>query len=95
MNDKVTPAPIKILSTNENSDVTCWDMEDAKEYVKVYMTYEMQIKDLQESRREWSKDFIDEKGLPKKELASALSAAKKELDMDIVSEIFDNITEMV
>mgnify|MGYP003977331503 FL=1 len=95
MNERVTPAPIKIMSTNENSDLTCWDMEDAKEYVKVYMTYEMQIKDLQESRREWSKDFLDEKGLPKKELSTALSAAKKELDMDVVSEIFNNITEMV
>ena len=95
MNVRVTPAPIKIMSTNENSDLTCWDMEDAKEYVKVYMTYEMQIKDLQESRREWSKDFLDEKGLPKKELSTALSAAKKELDMDVVSEIFNNITEMV
>jgi hypothetical protein len=95
MTERATPAPIKILSTNENSDVTCWDMEDAKEYVKVYMTYELQIKDLQESRREWSKDFLDEKGLPKKELSTALSAAKKELDIEVVSEIFNNIAEMV
>lgn len=77
------------------SDSGAWCMDDVKEYVKTYMVYDLQIKDLQESRREWSADFIKEKSLPKKELATALSTAKKELDMDLVNEIYDNISSLV
>tara|TARA_A200000159_G_scaffold117058_1_gene110720 strand:- start:3183 stop:3473 length:291 start_codon:yes stop_codon:yes gene_type:complete len=78
-----------------DSGSEAWCMDDVKEYVKTYMVYDLQIKDLQESRREWSADFIKEKSLPKKELATALSTAKKELDMDLVNEIYDNITSLV
>jgi len=72
-----------------------WSMNDVKEYVKTYMVYDLQIKDLQESRREWSADVIKAKNLPKKELTQALSAAKKELDMDIVNDIYTNIEGLV
>lgn len=83
---------VKIFDeSSNNNEQTTWDLEDVKEYVKTYLTYELQIKDLQESRREWSTDFINSKNLPKKELSQALSTAKKDLDMDIVNEIYDNI----
>ena len=82
-------------NTDESDQNTSWSMEDAKEYVKQYMVYELQIKDLQASRREWSADFISQKSLPKKELSQALSTAKKELDIEIVNEIYDNIVSMV
>lgn len=81
--------------SDDNSENTTWSMDDVKEYVKQYMTYEFQIKDLQASRREWSADFIRNKSLPKKELAQALRAAKQELDMEVVNEIYDNIQDMV
>tara|TARA_B100000427_G_scaffold304066_1_gene289008 strand:+ start:273 stop:548 length:276 start_codon:yes stop_codon:yes gene_type:complete len=87
---------VRIFNENESQDDqnSSWSMDDVKEYVKTYMTYDVQIKDLQESRREWSADFIKDKSLPKKELAQALSTAKKELDMEIVNEIYDNITPL-
>lgn len=87
---------VRIFNENESQDDqnSSWSMDDVKEYVKKYMTYDVQIKDLQESRREWSADFIKDKSLPKKELAQALSTAKKELDMEIVNEIYDNITPL-
>jgi hypothetical protein len=69
-----------------------WAMDDVKEYVKTYMIYDLQIKDLQESRREWSADVIKAKNLPKKELSQALSAAKKELDMEVVHDIYEHIS---
>lgn len=81
--------------SDDNSENTTWSMDDVKDYVKQYMTYELQIKDLQAARREWSADFIKNKSLPKKELAQALRAAKQELDMDVVNEIYDNIQGMV
>ena len=88
---------VRIFNENESQEDqnSSWSMDDVKEYVKTYMTYDLQIKDLQESRREWSADFIKDKSLPKKELAQALSTAKKELDMEIVDEIYDNINTLV
>jgi hypothetical protein len=80
---------------DDNSENTTWSMDDVKAYVKQYMVYEVQIKDLQTSRREWSADFIKSKSLPKKELSQALRAAKQELDMDVVNEIYDKIKTMV
>ena len=85
---------LKIFNENEDNN-TKWTMEDVKSYVKQYMVYEVQIKDLQASRREWSADFIKDKSLPKKELASALRTAKQDLDMDVVNEIYDHIQSMV
>ena len=81
-------------SDGKQDENTTWSTEDVKEYVKQYLVYELQIKDLQDSRREWSADFLDQKSNPKKELTQALSAAKKDLDMDIVNEIYDNISDM-
>ena len=88
---------LKIFNENDSAtdQNTSWSMDDVKEYVKTYMTYDLQIKDLQESRREWSADYIKQKSLPKKELAQALSSAKKELDMEVVNEIYDNISTLV
>lgn len=88
---------VRIFNENAEGDDqnTTWSMEDVKEYVKTYMVYEVQIKDLQASRREWSADFHDQKSLPKKELAQALGAAKKDLDMEVVNEIYDNISPMI
>ena len=85
---------VKIFNEKAD-DNTTWSMEDVKSYVKQYMVYEVQIKDLQASRREWSADFIKDKSLPKKELTQALRTAKQDLDMDVVNEIYDHIQSMV
>jgi hypothetical protein len=85
---------VRIFNESEDGGTT-WAMEDVKEYVKQYMVYELSIKDLQEARRDWSSDFLKAKSLPKKELAQALAAAKKDIDMEIVNEIYDNIHGMV
>lgn len=85
---------VRIFNENDDENTT-WSMEDVKEYVKQYMVYEVQIKDLQASRREWSADFIKDKSLPKKELAQALKSARQDIDMDVVNEIYDNIQNMV
>lgn len=87
---------VKIFNeSDDNSENTSWSLDDVKQYVKEYMTYENQIKDLQAARREWSADFIKDKSLPKKELAQALRTAKQDIDMDVVNEIYDTIQSMV
>lgn len=85
---------VKIFNdnTSEQDTNTTWSMDDVREYVKQYRVYKQQIKDLQQSLSEWSSEFIKEKSLPKKELATALRADDQELDMGIVNEIYDTIT---
>tara|TARA_Y100000310_G_scaffold340554_1_gene436703 strand:- start:423 stop:707 length:285 start_codon:yes stop_codon:yes gene_type:complete len=73
---------------------TTWSVDDVKDYVSQYMVYEQQIKDLQDSRREWSADFLKRKSIPKKELTQAVRVARQELDMDVVNEIYDNIVDL-
>lgn len=85
---------VRIFNEQDDENTT-WSMEDVKSYVKQYMVYEIQIKDLQASRREWSADFIKDKSLPKKELAQALRSAKQDIDMEVVNEIYDHIQSMV
>ena len=85
---------VRIFNESEEGGTT-WSVEDVKEYVKQFMTYEYQIKDLQASRREWSADYLKKKSLPKKEVASAIRSAKADLDMGAVNIIYDNICELV
>jgi hypothetical protein len=79
---------------SEAEENTTWSIEDVKDYVNQFMVYEQQIKDLQDSRREWSADFLKRKSIPKKELTQALRVARQELDMDVVNEIYDNIVDL-
>jgi len=72
-----------------------YSMNDIKEYVKTWVTYEEEIKALRESRNEWSKDFIEKKNIPKKELAQAMSIVKKDLDPDLINNIIDNIEDLM
>jgi hypothetical protein len=87
---------VRIFNDEESSEDenTTWSVEDVKNYVNQYMVYEQQIKDLQDSRREWSADFLKQKSIPKKELTQALRVARQELDMDVVNEIYDNIVDL-
>ena len=87
---------VRIFNEEESSEDenTTWSVDDVKDYVNQYMVYEQQIKDLQDSRREWSADFLKQKSIPKKELTQALRVARQELDMDVVNEIYDNIVDL-
>lgn len=89
---KMTVVKIFNDNTSEQDTNTTWSMDDVKEYVKQYRVYKQQIKDLQQSLSEWSSEFIKDKSLPKKELATALRADDQELDMDVVNNIYDTIT---
>lgn len=84
---------VRIFNDSESeSTQTSWDLNDAKEYAKQWLVYEQQIKDIQESRKEWSDDFLEKKSIPKKELTQAIRAIKQGLDIDVVHEIYDTIS---
>jgi hypothetical protein len=85
------------LMTNENQEKSeetagmSWKMSDVITYVKELMVYEEQIKILQDSKREWSKEFLEENHIPKKELAVALSIVRKDLDADAIDAMYEEI----
>jgi hypothetical protein len=79
---------------NENSTETTWNLDDVKEYARQFLVYEQQLKDIQEARKEWSKDFLESKNIPKKELAMALKVIKQKLNLDDVQEIHDSISDL-
>lgn len=82
------------LFEEETDSSQAWSIEDVKSYVRQYMVYEEEIKTLQESKREWSKEFIEKKNLPKKELAQALLIVKRDLDKEVISDIIDTIEDI-
>ena len=84
---------VRIFNDDEKDENTTWTIEDVKDYVDQVLVYDEQIKDLQDSKREWSADFIKRKSIPKKELTQALRSAKQDLDMEVVNEIYDNIVD--
>ena len=86
---------VRIFNDSDQEDEnTTWTLDDVTEYVNQFLVYELQIKDLQDSKREWSADFLKRKSIPKKELTQAIRVAKQDMDMDVVNEIYDNISDM-
>jgi len=80
----------EIENSAEETNET-FKMEDVIAYVKELMVYDEQIKLLQEAKRDWSKDFLDNHPIPKKELATALAMVKKNLDADAVDAMYEEI----
>lgn len=87
-----------VMTAQENQTEetgSSWKMEDVIRYVKELMVYDEQIKILQEAKRDWSKEFIEECSIPKKELATALAMVKKNLDADAVDAMYEEIKVLV
>jgi len=82
-------------SMNENETQEAWSMDDVIKYVQELMVYEEEIKVLQEAKREWSKEYLEDHPIPKKELAIAIAMAKKNLDADVVSDMHDEIYSLI
>lgn len=72
-----------------------WSMDDVVKYVEQLMVYEEEVKLLQEAKREWSKEYLEDHPIPKKELSVAIAMAKKNLDADVVSEMHEEIYSLI
>jgi hypothetical protein len=76
--------------TMPNSDVV-------QGYFKQKFQYDEEKRLISEAQRDWEKEFMKdnpEMAAKKKELAVAYSAYKKNLDMDVVSEFFEDICDI-
>ena len=83
----------KTLKIDEQEEA--WSMNDIKEYVKSWVTYEEEIKAIRESRNEWSKEFLETHNIPKKELKQAMQIVKNDLDKDLIDTIIQNIQSLI
>ena len=72
-----------------------WTQDDVKTYVQTWNTYEEEIKALRESRNDWSKSFLEDKKIPKKELKQAMRIVKDELDKDVIQNMTETIESVM
>ena len=67
--------------------------EKVKSILKKLQSMMSKIKLIQEQKREWSKEFIEDNNLPKKRnSSSSCNFFKKKVDMEVVSEIYSTVT---
>lgn len=71
-----------------------WSSEDVQKLYRELVTYDEEIKALQEAKRDHLKETLKAKGIPAKEFNQAVAIIKKELDTETLFEMTDVINEM-
>ena len=86
------------INTRSEEEMNAW----TQEYVRTYMSYEQEIdqrrdeiKEYRSSFKEWEKDFLDDKPIPKKELTQAVQILKKNLDHKMISQMVGSMEKVV
>jgi len=83
------------VGDNEKTNATTCSIEQIRAFVKTLKAYEDEVKEIREKIKETTNDFVDEYGLPKKEVKVAIRMLKGDIDPDVVSEIYANIADLV
>jgi uncharacterized protein (UPF0335 family) len=86
---------VHMLSPEESSNATTFSMEQVRAMVKQLNEIEDQVKDLREQRKQIVADFVEEYGVPKKEVTAAIRMLKSGTDPEIVSEVYAHIADLV
>jgi hypothetical protein len=86
---------VKMLSPEESSNATTFSMDQVRAMVKQLNEIEDQVKGLREQRKQIVSDFVDEYGVPKKEVTAAIRMLKSGTDPEIVSEVYAHIADLV
>jgi len=85
---------IKVYAGDKGKSATC-SMDQIRAFVRQVKEKEDDIKQIREDIKELTNDFVDEYGLPKKEVKVAIRMLKGDIDPDVVSEIYANIADLV
>jgi uncharacterized protein (UPF0335 family) len=89
-------AGIKVkVFANKNSDATTCSMEQIRAFVRQVKEKQDDIQIIRDDIKQLTNDFVDEYGLPKKEVTVAIRMLKGDIDPDIVTEIYANIADLV
>lgn len=82
---------------SEESNVEAMDLAKIKEIVKQLFVYDEEIKLIADAKKDFFKEWCeDNPEVPKKELMVALSLfKKKDLDVDIVNELYEEIVDLI
>jgi uncharacterized protein (UPF0335 family) len=85
---------VKVYAPEKSNATTC-SMDQVRAFVKQIKEKQDEIKGIREDIKELTNDFVDEYGLPKKEVNVAIRMLKSDIDPDIVTEIYANIADLV
>jgi len=86
---------VHVLSNEEASNATTFSMDQVRAMVKQLNEIDDQVKDLKEQRKQIVSDFVEEYGVPKKEVTAAIRMLKSGTDPEIVSEVYAHIADLV
>tara|TARA_R110002074_G_scaffold341555_1_gene512074 strand:- start:1673 stop:1966 length:294 start_codon:yes stop_codon:yes gene_type:complete len=83
------------VGDNAKTNATTCSMEQIRSFVKTIKAYEQEITDVREKIKQTTNDFVDEYGLPKKEVKVAIRMLKGDIDPEMVSAIYVNIADLI
>jgi uncharacterized protein (UPF0335 family) len=86
---------IKLYAGDNESKASTCSMDQIRAFVRQVKEKEDEIKGIREDIKQLTNDFVDEYGLPKKEVNVAIRMLKGDIDPDVVSEIYANIADLV
>ena len=86
---------VHMLSNEEASNATTFSMDQVRSMVKQLNEIDGQVKDLKEQRKQIVADFVEEYGVPKKEVTAAIRMLKSGTDPEIVTEVYTHIADLV
>jgi hypothetical protein len=70
-------------------------MDNVRSMVKQMSEIDEKLKDLRDERKELISSFIEEYGVPKKEVMEAIKMAKSDIDPEVTASIYANIADLV
>jgi polyhydroxyalkanoate synthesis regulator phasin len=83
----------EIVRTNvKNGNFT---MDNVRSMVRQMGELDSKLKEIREERKELISSFIEEYGVPKKEVMEAIKMAKGDIDPEVTASIFANIADLV
>lgn len=70
-------------------------MDNVRSMVKQMGEIDEKLKELRDERKELISSFIEEYGVPKKEVMEAIKMAKGDIDPEVTASIYANIADLV
>ena len=70
-------------------------MDNVRSMVRQMSEIDEKLKDLRDERKELIASFIEEHGVPKKEVMEAIKMAKSDIDPEVTASIYANIADLV
>lgn len=85
---------VKVFGSSGGKSTVC-SMDTVRNFVKQLLDLEKEIDEKKQEIKQLVNDFSEEYSIPKKEISIARRMLKSDIDPDITSEIYANISDLV